>query len=716
MAALQKIRSKGVLLVTIIAVALFLFVAGDLFRGLESLFQKSSQQVGEVEGKSISIQDYQKLVDDMQTYYEIAQQKSSFSEEELNRIKDEAWQTYVQQQLIQTQCEKLGLAVSDAEISDIVKTGYSQMLQVPVFMNQQTGRYDYATVNTFLNEYKKLKDSGTQIPEAYEKIYKYYLFAQRQIRDQLLAQKYQVLLSQCFLSNPVEAKMAFESRAEESDLLLAAIPASSVKDDEVKVTDEELTAKYNEDKEQYQQFIETRDVKIIDIPVVASDADKKAAEAEMSEAASKLTEATSNATAGNAVRQATSLLTYSDVYKTKDAFPSMISATIDSTAVGSVTAPAFDPMTNTYYTYKLLGKTTQPDSVLFRQIGVIGKDEADIAKKADSIMTAISGGAQFKDIAKKYNQEGDSSWIATDQYQRAALDTDNTLYINTIFGMNAGETKKLKLENGSTVILQVMKTANPVTKYNVAAVVKELKFSDETYSKEYNKFSSFVAENTTLEKLEANAAKNGYTLRPINDVTTSAHGIAGIRATRDALKWVFDEAKEGDISPLYECGSNDHLLLVALTGINKEGYRSQEKLKDDLTEIVKNEKKIAKIYESAKNVKSIAEAQKMKDVVVDTIKHVSFSAPAFIASTGASEPLVSAVAAKTAKGAFAGPVKGQQGVYMFQVINKTKTSEKFDAKAEEASLGMNNFRNASSAIINALYMKANVKDNRYKFF
>ena len=336
MAALQKIRSKGVLLVTIIAVALFLFVAGDLFRGLESLFQKSSQQVGEVDGKSISIQDYQKLVDDLQTYYEIAQQKSSFNEDELNRIKDEAWQTYVQQQLIQKQCDELGLAVSDAEISDIVKTGYSQMLQVPVFMNQQTGRYDFATVNTFLNEYKKLKDSGTQIPETYEKIYKYYLFAQRQIRDQLLTQKYQVLLSQCFLSNPVEAKLAFDSRAEESDLLLAAIPASSVKDDDVKVSDEELTAKYNEDKEQYQQFIETRDVKIIDVPVVASDADKKAAEADIADATSKLTAAASNTAAGNVVRQASSLLPFSDVYKTKEAFPSMISAALDSTAVGSV--------------------------------------------------------------------------------------------------------------------------------------------------------------------------------------------------------------------------------------------------------------------------------------------------------------------------------------------------------------------------------------------
>lgn len=716
MAALQKIRSKGVLLVSIIALALFLFVAGDLFRGLESLFQSSSQEVGEVNGKAVTIQEYQKMVDDLQTYYEIVQQKSSFNEDELNRIKDEAWQTYVQSELIQKQCEELGIGVCDDEISEIVKSGASQMLQVPVFMNQQTNRYDYAMVNSFLTEYKKLKDAGTQIPEAYEKIYKYYLFAQRQIRDQLLTQKYQVILSQCFLSNPVEAKLSFESRAEESDLLLAAIPASSIKDDAVSVSEDDIKAKYTEDKEKYRQMIETRDIKMIDVQVTASDEDKKATEKEMADAAAKLADATNNTTAGNVVRQATSLTPYSDVYKTKDAFPIMISNLLDSTAVGSVKAPAYDAMTNTYYTYKVLGKTTQADSVLFRQIGVIGKDDADIAKKADSIMTALSSGANFKELAKKYNQVGDSTWIVTAQYQNSTLDADNALFINTLYDMSAGENRKLKLENGSTVILQVMKTANPVTKYNVASVVKELKFSDNTYNKEYNKFSSFVAANTTLEQLEANAPKQGYTVRPIDDVTTGAHGIANIRATRDALKWVFDEAKVGDISQLYECGNNDHLLLVALTGINKEGYRSQEKLKDMLTEEIKVEKKLDKIYEDAKKAKSIEDAKNFKDAVIDTVKHVSFGAPTFVAATGASEPMISAVAAKTAKGAFASAIKGNNGVYFFKVLNKTKTAEKFDVKTEETSLAMNNFRATSSTIINTLYLKANVKDKRYKFF
>lgn len=716
MAALQKIRSKGVLLVSIIALALFLFVAGDLFRGLESLFHSNSQQIGEVNGESVSVQDYQKMVDDMQNYYEIATQKSSFNEDELNRIKDEAWQSYVQSQLIAKECEELGIAVSESEISEVIKSGYSQMLQVPVFMNQQTQRYDFSMVNAFLTEYQKMKKAGSQIPDAYEKIYKYYLFAQRQIHDQLLTQKYQILLSQSFLSNPIEAKMAFEGRSEEAEIVLASIPAASVKDSEVNVTDEDIKSKYDEDKEQYKQYVETRDLKIVDVAVTASEADKAAALKDMQEAESKLAAASNNASAGNVVRQASSLVQYADIYKTKNAYPSMIASALDSMAVGSVAHSQYDPMTNSFYTFKLLGKESQPDSVLFRQIAVIGKDEADISKKADSIMAAISNGANFKDIAKKYNQPGDSAWIASSQFENASIDANNAAFVSTLFSMNAGNSKKLTLENGGTAILQVLKTANNVSKYNVAAVVKELKFSDETYNNEYNKFSTFVAENKTLQQIEANAPKSGYVVRPIDDITTASHNIANIHATREALKWAFDEAKVGDVSQLYECGSNDHLLLVALTGINKEGYRPVEKVKEFIKDELMTEKKVEKVYETVKNIKNMADATKAKNAVVDTIKHVTFAAPTFVAATTSSEPIIGAVSAKTAKGSFAGPVKGNNGVYMLQVISKNKSAEKFDKQAEQNSAAQTNFSMASNAIINSLYLKANVKDCRYKFF
>ena len=139
-------------------------------------------------------------------------------------------------------------------------------------------------------------------------------------------------------------------------------------------------------------------------------------------------------------------------------------------------------------------------------------------------------------------------------------------------------------------------------------------------------------------------------------------------------------------------------------------------MKEAIKQELMNTKKIEKIYDSVKNIKDIASAKKAKDAVVDTVKHVSFTAPSFIPATTSQEPLVSAYAAKTAKGAFAGPIKGNNGVYMFQGINKTQTSEKYDAKSEQESCASSNLQSVGQTIFQILQINANVKDNRYKFF
>ena len=715
MAALQKIRNRGVLLVTAIAVALFLFVVGDALRGGESFFNQAKMNVGQVSGEKLAIQDYQDMVEDFTTFYEVYQNKTGLTEEESNRVKDEAWQTYIQNQLIGQECEKLGIAVTDEEISEVIKSGSSPLLQVDAFKNQQTGRYDYASLQSFLTGYQEAKKGGQQLPDTYKKLYQYYMFAQKQVRQQLLMQKYQALLSSCFLSNPVEAKAVFDARTGESDVLLCAVPFTSVDDKAVEVTDADLKAKYDEQKEQFRQMDETRDAKMIDVQVQPSAADKAAAEKDMDEVYAKLQAAEGAQAVGTVVRQAASLMPYTAVLKTKDAFPALISGQVDSLTVGQTVRPVYDAAQNVYYTLKLIEKATQPDSVLFRQIGVVGKDAADVEKKADSIMNALATGASFRQLAKKYNQVGDSSWLTSTQYQNAQLDDDNLQFVTTLAGMTAGQTKKLKLEAG-TIVLQVLQTRNPVVKYNLAAVVKELRFSDETYSQQYNKFSSFIAANPSLEQIEANAEKNGYMLRPLTDIAASNHNIAGIRGTRDALKWLFDEARPGQVSQLYECGSNDHLMLIALTGVNKEGYRALDKVRDMLTIDVKAEKKAEKLLADVKGVSSWSAAQKVKGAVCDTLRHVTFSSPAFVAATNSSEPVVSALVAKTQKGAFAGPVKGNGGVFMLQVIDKKQNAEKFDAKQEQERLASQNFGRTYNTVFQSLYLKAGVKDQRYKFF
>lgn len=729
MAALQSIRSHGKLLVTVVAIALFVFVIEGFLGGIDSIFGSSRTKAGEVAGATVDYQDFQNYLNKYQYFVELTGQRDQVSDEQIN---DAAWNAYVQKGIISKECEELGLAVSDEEVAEAVRMGQSQFLQIAPFMDQRTGGFSYAAVQQFITSYDQAKSQGQALPEEYEKLYQFYMFAQEEIRSQILTTKYQALLMKSFLSNPVEAKMAFEDHANESDIVLVSVPFTSVSDDAVKVSDEDIQAKYDELKERLVQPVETRSIKFIDVPVVASNEDKVAMDKEMKEYAAQLDAAASNDDAAAIVRKSNSAYAFSDVLKKADAYPEFIASQLngDSTAVqvGQTVAATYDARNNAFYTFKLLEKTAQADSVLIRAIQIIGKDEADIETKADSVVKAVSAGANFKEIAKKYNQGGDSTWIATAAYQNGVMDADSKLQISTIYGMSKGETKSVKFSNGATLVIQVMDTRNTITKYNVAAIIKELKYSSDTYNKEYNKFSSFVAENTTLEQMEKNAVKSGYAVQTA-DITCYQHRINNIAKTNDAIKWAFDEAKEKQLSALYECGESEygHLLLVALEGVNKPGYIALDKVKDNIKALAMNDKKAEKLLETCKNVKDLASAKAVAGAIIDSVSHVSFAAPAYIPSMpGSNEPIVSALASKTAKGAFSKAVKGNNGVYMLQVVNKNKTADKYDAKAEQAQLASSYasyvFRNLYSGysgtlnMMGDLYIKAGVKDLRYKFF
>jgi peptidyl-prolyl cis-trans isomerase D len=198
------------------------------------------------------------------------------------------------------------------------------------------------------------------------------------------------------------------------------------------------------------------------------------------------------------------------------------------------------------------------------------------------------------------------------------------------------------------------------------------------------------------------------------DFRNNEHYVGGVKGTREALKWVF-EAKEGDVSPLYECGNNDHMMVVAVEKINPAGYRDINSVVDMLSMEIRREKKAEKILAELNGVTSIEQVKGMANAVSDTIKHITFGAPTFVGVTRASEPTLGAVASKNEVNKVSDPVKGNTAVYVMQVINKENNAEEFNAKNEENSLSMMATRYASS-FINDLYEKAKVKDNRYLYF
>ena len=713
MAALGKIRSKGALLIGIISLGLFAFIAEEMFRSCESTTNDRRQQVGEVLGEKINVQEFQKLVDEYSEVIKMQQGTDNLNDAQLSQVKDMVWNTYVQTKIIENETKKLGLTVTDAEMQNVLTEGTNPMLMQTPFVNQQTGRFDVNALKKFLAEYKTQKNTNPQLAKQYETINKYWTFIENTLRNQLLSQKYQGLFFHCLISNKIEAKMAFNDQNVESQIQLAAFPYSSIADNKVQITDADLKAKYDEMKSRFKQPVESRDIKYIDVQVNASAGDRAELQKEFDAYDKELSAA---ADPSEIVRKSTSLISYLGVPVSKDAYPYDIAQLLDSMAVGSTSKVIENKRDNSLIIFKLVSKQQLPDSVQYRQIQVGGATAQEAATRADSIYKALSAGADFEVLAKKYGQTGEKTWLTTRQYQSApSLDKDTKGYLYSLNTMSVNEVKNIALTQGN-LIVQVLDRRAMINKYVAAVVKKNITFSRDTYSAAYNKFSAFISANPTAEAIVKNAQKAGYTVLERKDVTTAEHNLAGVRSTRDAMRWLFD-AKAGDVSSMYECGDNDHMLLVILDKVNPVGFRSLDdaQVKEFIKSEVMKDKKAEMLMAKAEGVKDL-NAAKAKGAVVSEVNQVTFASPVFISATGASEQALSGAVAAVAKGKFSPkPVKGNAGVYLFQVVNKTQRPGKFDAKVEEQRLRQKEMQMASNSM-NELYLKANVVDKRYLFF
>ena len=715
MAALGKIRSKGGILVAAIGLALFAFLAEAAFRSCNEIKSETRQQIGEILGEKISVQDYQKLIDEYQSAIKFTMQRDNLTEDELNQVKDQVWQQLVNNRVLEADAKKVGLTVTEQELSNVLNDGTNPMLAQTPFVNQQTGRFDINALQQFLDGYNKAKASNSPQLEQMQTIYDYWLFVEKNLRTQLLGQKYQALLASCVLSNKAEAKMAFKDNNEESEIQLASLAYSTIKDADVKVTDEDLKAKYEELKPAFRQNTETRDIKFVDYQIKASASDRNAIVKDMNALQKQLATATDPSMV---ISKSGSMIPYLGLPVSSKAYQQYpdIASKIDSLAVGT-TGVTENKQDNTLNIIRVMSKAQLPDSVQFRQIQVAANTPEEAHAKADSIQKALAGGADFVAIAKRYGQTGEKVWFTGQQYEAApSMSEDNRTYIEALLNGEVNAIQNVALTQGN-IILQVVDKKAMKTKTTAAIIKKLIDFSKATRSDAYNKFSEFVAKSATAADLEKNASKYGYHVQSLNDVSTSEHYVAGVHGTRDALKWLFD-AKQGDVSPLYECGDNDHLMVIVLSAIHPKGYRSWDdpQVKEILKREVIKDKKAEKLMAKLKGVNSIAAAQ-AKGAKVSTVSQITFAAPAFVQATGSAEPALSGAVAATAAGKFSkNPVKGNAGVYVFQVVKKAlRTGSKYNEAMAMQQAAQQNMQFLSN-FMQDLILKANVVDNRYLFF
>lgn len=720
MATLQTIRSKGTILILILGLALFAFIAEELVRALSSSRNASRQVIGEVYGKNVNYQEFNELYDEYENAVKLGNGNQNLTEAQTIQLRDQVWNDYVSQKIMEHEAKALGLTVTDAEVENIINTGSSSILRQTPFTNPQTGMFDVNTLKQFLSNYEEIQNNA-EYPEAQKdamaQYYRYWKLIEKQVRQEALSQKYQTLLSSCILSNPVSAKAAFEAQNEESTVLLAAVPYTTIKDTDIEATDADIKAKYDEMKRQYPDMFdmqeEARDIKYIVVPVTASEADEAELEKELNEYKASLETGENIA---NIVRESRSNISYNGVPVSRKSLPTDIANQLDTLAPGALVGPTKNIAENTMNVVKYIAKIQQPDSVEYRVLAVAGNDN-EAKQKADSILTALNAGTPIDTLAKRYNQSAEAQWLTSAQVDRSTLRDDDKAFVEAIFNTPAGTYRKLELSS-SNIILNVTDRRNIIDKYDVAIIKRPIEFSEDTHNQIWNNFSSFLAANQKMEDIEANAASQGYNVQTAQYVTAGDHYIANVRGTTDALRWVFDKAKVGQVSELYEAGNaNDQLLVVMLTDIHKKGMRDikEENLNQMLRDEVIQDKKAAQIIEKIQGMKSVAEVAKVAGAVQDTVSHITFAAPVFVQKVASSEPALSGAVSAAKQGQFVTGVRGNGAVYAFQVLNKNKLQGKFDQKQEETKQA-STYARSLNAMMQVLARKAKIVDERYKFY
>lgn len=733
MAALQTIRNHGALIVGAIGLGLFGFIAGDLFNAIETTAAFNKQQAGEVYGTSIDIMEYQNLVEEMTQVMKMQRtmqgQSENLTDAELQQIREYVWNDFVRSQVIAKQAEEAGIQVTTADFQNALVKGEARSLSMmAAILGSKDGKLDFAALQEFLKNKEKNVALATQAQdgslEAILAIDAVWKWTEKQLRKELLETKFYTLINNCCIGNPVSAQLD-AATADQKRTVVAAFPFNAIADADVTVEDADMQEIYNAKKDFYKLYSQTRDVKVLDVEVKASTEDQVALTMEVNEVANALRAGNDPATT---VAASKSIVAFNNVPVRKDAYRGMndIYSRLDTATVGYVSPAFYTVADNTVNTYKLVSKSTLPDSVLYRRIFAVAADLEASKTLADSIATAVKGGADFAELAKKYQQPTDSMWLTSAQYEGAALDANTAEMINLLNATKAGQVAVLKLNNNYSLVLQVLETKNPIEKYNLAVVKCKNDFSKETYNNELSKLNKFLSENTTIENIEKNALAAGYMVseRIVSAPDNSLE--AEMSGAKEAVRWALDDAKVGDISRIYECGANkEHLLVMAVAGINDGEYVAwdNKNVKPELERIAMQNKKAAKALELVGTPKTMEEVAKVQQVVVDTIS-ANFARNARVNYVGIAEPALSGAIARAKAGEFVGPIKGAGAVYYVQVLEELPSAVPYN-EANALQQATQNFMSnimryqyygqPQEVLLNTLMLDADVVDSRYKF-
>lgn len=712
MATLQKIRNKGgVLVAVIIGLALLAFILGDFLSSGQSIMSGKRLEVAEIDGNSVSIIDYNSKIEELSEFYKRSYNIQSLDVQTLESIKEETWRTTVREIILGKAYTKLGINVSNEELitmlqGDSINSGGVNVIMDephPIiknwFTNPETGEFNRFQMVNYFNAISN---------PAYKDEQMRWIFLENQIVDERLSQKYFTLARKGIQPSKLDAKYFAQESNSTVDFSFVFQNFTVIADDQVTVTPAEIEKYYQTHQNEYKQT-DARSIEYVVFELLPSQKDDDNARSYISDSKTAFQRAESAISFVNA----NSDRPYIDRNYSKSELSSIIADSIFNATPGFVAGPYFE--NQSYKLTRLVEFTNVPDSVRVRHILIslsVQRDEIRAKEIADSLKTLIDRGADFAVLARDFSADDNNSKIGGDLGWFTEGRMEKT-FSDPCFEGKAGDVTVAKTNYGYHII-KIEAQSPRVKKAKVAILEREVTSSDETNQDIYSKAVDFAAKSTDLAKFRLAYESAKITPRFAADFGPNETALPGLESSREIIRWAF-ENEQGKVSQIFDL--SDRYIVAALTTVKEKGIAPLESVKDEIETALKKEKKMAKLASDMKS--KIASASSIDAVAsslgaqVAEAQKVRFANP-YVNTVGL-EPVVVSKAFAMSNGQLSAPIIGSNGVFVIQ-INSIETPEQIDIASAEFRLKYGLSNRVSYEGYEALQERAEIQDQRIKFF
>jgi peptidyl-prolyl cis-trans isomerase D len=705
MSALQFLREKaGVLVAGLIGFSLFLFVVSDFFgrgRG-QRLKQKKYYEIGQIGGEYISYQDYELRLQNLLEIYKLSG-RSNVDEATNESLREQTWQQMVREKILDPQYKKLGLGVSTEEVDELVLGNNPHQIVQQLFTDQQTGTFNKSFLVNFLKQ--------TEVDETAKK---YWLFFENEIVNDRTNTKYNNLVSKGLYITTKQAEFDKNINGSTVDFSYILKNYALIPDSSVKIYQSDLDAYYTKHKEDYKRTA-LRDIEYVTFDVIPSDDDIKQTEQWINKTKEEFP--TAPDPVGYINLSADSR--YVGFFIPLTSVPENLKDFVKKEDLTSVFGPYIED--GSYKVAKLMAIGDRPDSVHVRHILLsTGKIRTlDAAKhKADSLIKLIKSGTPFETLAMSNSDDQGSAKIGGDLgwFPEGKMVVP---FNNACFTGKKGEIKTAETTFGIHII-EILAQSKVTRKYNIGYIDRKIAPGSLTNQKAYSEASQFAGTNDTYEKFTKTIAEKHLNKRVANAVAPQQKTLPGLDNPRSLIMSLF-QAEKGKIildnsqQAVFEVGGK--YVVAYCTKVQEDGVAAQKDVENDIRFVLLKDKKAELISaEFNKNIgseKTIDDIARSMGLTVQEATKVNFRS--YTVQGAGTEPALIAAASVAKQGILAGPVKGNNGVYMLAANNVTATQGE-DLKLLHDRLKTTFQMRGTYEAYDALRKGANIIDKRYKFY